>query len=56
MSELVEAYGGVLVVIGAIGALLARWNETNKDNPWYVRIMKVLDVTQIFDSTRKLDD
>ena len=56
MSELFDAYGGVLVVIGAIGALIARWNETNKDNPWHVRLFKVLDLTQIFDSTRKLDE
>lgn len=46
----------VVGVIAFIGTLVARWTETNPDLPWYVRLSRVFDATQIVDSTRKLGD
>ncbi len=56
MEELKEIAAGVAVVVAAVGTLVARWQETNPKNPWYVRVARVFDITQIFDSTRKLSD
>ncbi len=51
--ELIGWIGGILVTVGT---LLARFAGTNKEKKWYERVGTVLDATQIFDSTRKLDD
>ncbi len=56
MEELKEIAVAVGVVVAAVGTLIARWQETNPDNPWYVRLARVFDLTQIVDSTRKLSD
>lgn len=56
MEELTSIGAAVAAIVAAIGTLVARWSETNPENQWYVRIAKVFDLTQIFDSTRKLDD
>jgi hypothetical protein len=53
LSSIGVAVGGI---VAAIGTLVARWSETNAENPWYVRLARVFDLTQVFDSTRKLDD
>lgn len=54
-----DVTGIVTAIVGAltfIGVLVARWSETNPEKPWYIRLSRVFDPTQIFDSTRKLDD
>jgi len=54
-----DANGIITAVLGVgafVGTLVARWSQTNPENPWFVRIARVFDVTQIFDSTRRLDD
>ena len=56
MDELQSIGVAGAAIVAAIGTLVARWSETNPDNPWYVRLARVFDLTQIFDSTRKLDD
>jgi len=43
-------------VLAALGTLLARWSETNPDKSWWVRLARVFDLTQVVDSTRKLND
>lgn len=56
MEQLTEIGIAVSAIVAAIGTLVARWSETNPENPWYVRLARVFDLTQIFDSTRKLSD
>ena len=56
MDELNDIWTAVAVIVAAVGTLVARWGETNPDNPWWKRLARVFDLTQIFDSTRKLDD
>lgn len=46
----------IVAVLSFIGAFVARWTQTNPDLPVTVRLARVLDLTQIFDSTRRLDD
>lgn len=46
----------IVAAIGFIGAFFARWAQTNPELPITVRLARVLDVTQIVDSTRRLDD
>lgn len=48
--------GAVIAVVAFLGTMIARWSETNPEKPWYVRLSRVFDATQIVDSTRKLDD
>ena len=43
-------------VIGTVGTFVARWAATNPENPWYVRLARVFDMTQIIDSSRSLGD
>ena len=52
-AELMAWIGGALC---GLGTLLARFAGTNKERKWYQRAWTALDATQIFDSTRKLDD
>ena len=56
MNELTDIGLAVGGIVAAVGTLVARWSETNPENPWYVRLARVFDLTQIFDSTRKLID
>ncbi len=46
----------VVGVIAFLGTMVARWTQTNPANPWYVRLARVFDVSQVFDSTRSLGD
>lgn len=46
----------VVAVVAFVGTLVARWTQTNPDRPWYVRLSRVVDLTQVVDSTRRLDD
>jgi protein-S-isoprenylcysteine O-methyltransferase Ste14 len=46
----------VVGVIALVGSLVARWTQTPTDLPRYVRLSRVLDATQIVDTTRRLDD
>ena len=56
MEDLTGIIGAVVAGIAFVGTLVARWNETNPENPWYVRLARVFDATQIVDSTRRLGD
>jgi|TARA_Y100000034_G_C6514383_1_gene221124 hypothetical protein len=47
---------GIVAILGAIGTLIARWSEANPNKPWYVRLARVFDATQVVDSTRRLGD
>lgn len=46
----------VVGVIAFLGTMVARWTQTNPKNSWYVRVSRVFDVSQVFDSTRSLGD
>ena len=56
MEELESIGLAVAAIVASVGTLVARWNETNPERSFFQRLMKVFDMTQIFDSTRKLDD
>ena len=56
MNEVNDIGTAVAVIVAAVGTLVARWSETNPDNPWWKRLARVFDLTQIFDTTRNLDD
>ena len=51
-----ELFAAISAVLMIFGTLVARWNETNKNKPWYVRLARVFDPTQVIDSTRRLGD
>ena len=55
-----EEVTGIIAAVGAVvafvGTMVARWSETNPERPWYVRLARVLDLSQVIDSTRRLDD
>lgn len=55
-----DEIGGIITVVlsglALIGSFVARWTQTNSDLPWYVRLSRVFDATQVVDSTRRLDD
>lgn len=55
-SEISGIAAAVVGVVAFVGTMVARWTQTNPENPWYVRLSRVFDATQIFDSTRRLDD
>jgi hypothetical protein len=55
-EELTTIIAAVSAAIAAIGTLIARYQETDSKKPWWKRLAKVLDLTQIVDSTRKLGD
>lgn len=57
MSEEVQGIiATVLAGLALVGSLVARWAQTNPANPWYVRLSRVFDATQIIDSGRNLGD
>jgi hypothetical protein len=56
MGELESIWTAVAVVIGAVSTLIARYQATNEDKKWYQRLATTFDLTQIFDSTRGIDD
>lgn len=56
MSEMESIAASVMAIVAAVGTLIARWKGTNPEDGVVKRIATVFDVTQIFDSTRKLSD
>lgn len=57
MSEEISGIAAAVVAaVAFVGTMVARWTGTNPENPWYVRLARVFDMTQIIDSTRRLDD
>jgi hypothetical protein len=56
MEELDSIVVAVTAIVAAVGTLVARWNETDPNKGFFARLAKVLDLSQVFDSTRKLDD
>ena len=56
MDEVQSIGVSIAAIVAAVGTLIARWSETNPDNKWFVRLAKVFDLSQVFDSTRKLND
>lgn len=55
-DEVTGIIATVVTGIGLLGTFVARWSQTNPDLPWYVRLSRVFDATQVIDSTRRLDD
>jgi hypothetical protein len=55
-EELTTIVAAVSAAVAAIGTLIARYQETDPKKPWWRRLAKVLDLTQVIDSTRKLGD
>lgn len=52
-----EAIAGVIAaVLAAVSTLYARWASIPKDLPMPTRVARMLDLSQVFDSTRRLDD
>lgn len=56
MEEIQNIVLAVGAVVAAVGTLVTRYKATNTDKSWFERLMTTVDITQIFDSTRKLDD
>lgn len=46
----------VALVLGCLATCFARWRQTNPELTTIDRAARVADLTQIFDSTRRLDD
>lgn len=56
MDEAEKIVTAVMVIVGAVGTLIARFKGTNPEHSMVRRLATVFDVTQVFDSTRKLSD
>jgi hypothetical protein len=56
MDQLGDMWTSIAVLIGAIATLVARYKGTNTDKSVLDRLMVTFDMSQIFDSTRGLDD
>jgi hypothetical protein len=56
MEQVESIVIAVGAIVAAIGTLVARWQATNPENSTIKRLATVFDLTQIFDSTRKIDD
>ena len=56
MDSLQELFTAVMVVVGIVSAIVARFQETSSELSFVARFFKVFDVTQIFDATRSLSD
>ena len=55
-SEISGIATAVVGVVAFVGTLVSRWASTDPSSPWFVRFATVFDITQIVDSTRRLDD
>lgn len=51
-----QIIGMVVGAIGFIATMFARFQQTNPDLSVFVRIARVFDLSQVVDSTRRLDD
>jgi len=56
MDEVQNILAAMAAVMAAVGTLVARFQGTNSDKSFFQRLMVTFDLTQIFDTTRKLDD
>lgn len=56
MDSIQEIIASVLAVVAAVSTLIARFQETSSELGLFARIFKVLDFSQVFDSTRSLGD
>ncbi len=56
MEELEKIGIAIAAIVAAVATLKARWDKTNPEKSTLGRLAVVFDLTQIFDSTRKLDD
>ncbi len=56
MESTIEFIGIVATFLVTIATVLARWGQTNRKLKWWERAARVADLTQIVDSTRRLDD
>ena len=56
MDSLQELFAAVMVVVGIVSTIVARFQETSSELGFFARVVKVFDLSQIFDSTRSLGD
>lgn len=56
MEEVQKIVAAIGAVVLAIGTLVARFKGTNPGDGIVKRLATVFDLTQVFDSTRKLND
>jgi hypothetical protein len=56
MGEVESIWTALAVVIGSVATLIARYQATDENKKWYQRLATTFDITQIFDSTRHIDD
>ncbi len=56
MDELQNIVVYIGAIVTSIGVLVSRWRDTNPENPWYIRAMRVIDFTQVIDSSRDIGD
>ena len=56
MDSIQEIIAGIVMIVAAVSAIIARFQETSSELGFLARAFKVFDPTQIFDSTRSLGD
>lgn len=56
MTELNDIFIAVGAIVAATATIVARFNETPSELGFFKRLMRALDLSQIFDNTRSLDD
>lgn len=56
MDSIQELIAAVLVVVGIVSTIFARFQETSSELGFFARVMRTFDITQIFDGTRSLSD
>lgn len=56
MDSLQDLFVAVMVVVGIVSTIIARFQETNPEIGFFARVFKTLDILQVFDSTRALSD
>ena len=56
MDSIQEIIAAVTALVLSISIVVARYKETSQELGWFPRLLKTFDLSQIFDSTRKLGD
>lgn len=56
MGELSEIWQGAAIIVAAVSTIVARFKATDPTKSFWERLAITFDLTQIFDSTRKIDD
>lgn len=56
MEDIEKIVSAIGVIVLAVGTLVARFKGTDPNKSVISRLATVFDLTQIFDSTRKLND